>query len=138
MKAKEYLSQIVYLDARIEALEEKIRPLRERAMNTAVNMSPDRVQAGSAGDKIAEAVASYSDLEIELESLKRRREDISSVLKLIPAYQSAVLHKVYVDDLKIKEAARELRRSYSWAAKVHTQALASVQRILNKREKTEK
>lgn len=133
MTAKEYLLQIIYLDSRIEANKEKVQRLKESAEGTTSNLSPNKVQTSTSKQKMADAVISYADLEKVINAdLEKIMEIINTIGKLNP-YESTVLYKRYVEDKSLWVISREVKKSYSWATKVHSTGIKNIQKILNEK-----
>lgn len=133
MTAKEYLLQIIYLDSRIEANKEKVQRLKESAEGTTSNLSPNKVQTSTSKQKMADAVISYADLEKVINAdMEKIMEIINTIGKLNP-YESTVLYKRYVEDKSLWVISREVKKSYSWATKVHSTGIKNIQKILNEK-----
>lgn len=135
MTAKEYLYQIVYLDSRIEANREKVQRLKEAAEGTTSNLSPNKVQTSSSKQKMADAVISYAYLEKIIKADEKKKQGIIDTISLLNPYESTVLYKRYVEDKSLWVISREMKKSYSWATKVHSTGIKNIQKIIN--EKTE-
>lgn len=133
MTAKEYLLQIIYLDSKIEANREKVERLKESAEGTTSNLSPNKVQTSTSKQKMADAVISYSDLEKAIDAdMEKIMEIINTIGKLNP-YESTVLYKRYVEDKSLWVISREVKKSYSWATKVHSTGIKNIQKIINEK-----
>lgn len=133
MTAKEYLLQIIYLDSRIEANREKVQRLKESAEGTTSNLSPNKVQTSTSKQKMADAVISYADLEKVINAdMEKIMEIINTIGKLNP-YESTVLYKRYVEDKSLWVISREVKKSYSWATKVHSTGVKNIQKIINEK-----
>lgn len=95
----------------------------------------ERVQSSAAQDKTADAIARFADYEAEIARLRAIQNDILQVIESLEADEYNILHKVYILNYNLAEIALQNDRSYSWAYKMHTSALNSVQKILNNRTK---
>lgn len=133
MTAKEYLYQIVYLDSRIEANREKVQRLKESAEGTTSNLSPNKVQTSTSKQKMADAVISYSDLEKIIKADEKKKQGIIDTISLLSPYESTVLYKRYVEDKSLWVISREMKKSYSWATKVHSTGIKNIQKIINEK-----
>lgn len=133
MTAKEYLYQIVYLDSRIEANREKVQRLKESAEGTTSNLSPNKVQTSTSKQKMADAVISYADLEKTIKADEEKKQGIIDTISLLNPYESTVLYKRYVEDKSLWVISREVKKSYSWATKVHSTGVKNIQKILNEK-----
>lgn len=133
MTAKEYLYQIVYLDSRIEANREKVQRLKESAEGTTSNLSPNKVQTSTSKQKMADAVISYADLEKIIKADEKKKQGIIDTISLLNPYESTVLYKRYVEDKSLWVISREMKKSYSWATKVHSTGIKNIQKIINEK-----
>lgn len=133
MTAKEYLYQIVYLDSRIEANREKVQRLKESAEGTTSNLSPNKVQTSTSKQKMADAVISYADLEKTIKADEEKKQGIIDTISLLNPYESTVLYKRYVEDKLLWVISREMKKSYSWATKVHSTGIKNIQKIINEK-----
>lgn len=130
MTAREYLKQIIFLDCKIDEKKARVRVLKEGAEKRTSNLTPDKVQASGAKDKVGNAVCSYVALEAEIEEDKRKRDKIIGSINLLPPFEATVLYKYYVSYKSLKEISRDMRKSYSWVAKTHSSGLLSMQRLI--------
>lgn len=133
MTAKEYLLQIIYIDSRIEANREKVQRLKESAEGTTSNLSPNKVQTSTSKQKMADAVINYSDLEKIIQADEEKKQGIIDTISLLNPYESTVLYKRYVEDKSLWVISREMKKSYSWATKVHSTGIKNLQKILNEK-----
>ena len=133
MTAKEYLYQIVYLDSRIEANREKVQRLKESAEGTTSNLSPNKVQTSTSKQKMADAVINYADLEKIIKADEKKKQGIIDTISLLSPYESTVLYKRYVEDKSLWVISREMKKSYSWATKVHSTGIKNIQKIINEK-----
>lgn len=136
MKAITFLNQIYKTDKMIENKLAEVEKLKSIAtgMGGADN---EKVKSSGKSDTIAELVSRYVDLEKEIEAdidkLIRLRKDVISVIERLKPDEYDLLHKVYVQNLTLGEAAYQMERSYSWATTTHKRAKAKVQKMLDER-----
>lgn len=137
MKAITFLNQIYKTDKMIEnklAEVEKIKSIAT-GMGGADN---EKVKHSGKSDKIADLVSRYVDLEKEIEAdidkLILLRKDVISVIERLKPDEYDLLHKVYVQNLTLGEAAYQMGKSYSWATTTHKRAKGKVQQILDARK----
>jgi hypothetical protein len=149
MEAKEFLEQLVKLDLMIENKIVEMQQWKTIALGTTsggadvsingVLHKMDRVQSSGNPQKMADAIATYVDIEAEIsaciDELIETKKDVISVIEKLSAVEYDVLHKVYVQRLEFDEVAERYGKTYSWATTVHGRALKNVQRILDIREK---
>lgn len=95
----------------------------------------ERVQTSAVQDKTADAIAKFADYEAEIQRLRAIQKDILNVIESLDADEYDILHKVYIQSFSLPEIAQLYDKSYTWAYKLHTSALNSVQKILNNRTK---
>lgn len=136
MKAITFLNQIQKFDRMIENKLAEVEKLKSIAtgMGGADN---EKVKPSGKSDKIADSVSRYVDLEKEIEAdidkLIRLRKDVISVIERLNANEYDLLHKVYVQNLTLGEAAYQMGKSYTWATTTHKRAKANVQKFLDER-----
>jgi DNA-directed RNA polymerase specialized sigma subunit len=123
----------VYLDSRIEANREKVQRLKESAEGTTSNLSPNKVQTSTSKQKMADAVISYADLEKTIQADEEKKQGIIDTISLLNPYESTVLYKRYVEDKSLWVISREMKKSYSWATKVHSTGIKNIQKIINEK-----
>ena len=80
-------------------------------------MDNDIVQTYGAGDKMAEQVAAYLDLEREAEAValkltKQRQDLIDRILDLDDSRYTEVLYKYYVEEKRLNVIASEMGYTY--------------------------
>ena len=140
MNAKEFLRQIKKLDRLIENKLIEIQQWKDIANNTTANLTGERVQSSSNPHKIADAIGRYIDLEREInqdiDKLVDTKKDVIGVIEQLNATEYDIMHKIYVQYLTFDEVAYACKHSKSWATTIHGRALAHVQAILDKREKS--
>lgn len=132
MTAKEYLYQIRKLDKLIINKMAEAQQWREIAENISVNMSGEKVQSSGNHDTVANAMCKCMDLEHEAEHYKRQRDDIISTIQRLGAVHYDVLHKVYVQNIQLKEIATQYHKRREWASIMHREALEQLEIILNR------
>lgn len=133
MKAKEYLLQITFLDSKIEGNKEKVKHYKETAESRTSSLTANKVQTSSSKQKMADAVCSYSDLEAIIKADEEKKQGIIDTISLLKPYESTVLYKRYVEDKSLWVISREMKKSYSWATKIHSSGLKNLQTILNEK-----
>ena len=139
MNALDFLRQYEKLSFTIEANQEKIIWLQEKATKTTVQGFSERVQSSGSSDPLGDAVAGYTDLQRIVREENREcqvaKEDIEKVLKCLPTAEYKVLYKQFVECKELYIIADEMNKSYSWTSKTKKRALKHVQEILDEREK---
>lgn len=142
MKAKGYLLQYRKLDRVIRNKEIEKQQWKDLATSITVNTDGERVQSSGRKDGMANAVAKYVDLEIEIDKLInsciKLKMEITSTLEQLNADDYELLHKVYIQGMELKLASYSMGRSESWGSTTHGRALQRLDRILSEREVNEK
>lgn len=142
MKAKDFLRQIKKLDKLIENKLVEIQQWKDIATNSTTNMSGEGGSSTPNPHKTADAICKYMDLEIEMQkdvdALIKAKKEIIEVIEQLNATHYDVLHKIYVQNFTLQDVASLYQRDYGWATTVQGRALKNVQRILDKREETNK
>ena len=141
MKAKEYLLQIRKIDRLVENKIAELEHWQAIATGTTTFSDGDRVQSTGNKYKMEDAIIKCIEINNEINSeidrlVDTRKEVISTIERLKPS-EYDVLHKIYVQNKDFQEIATAKKRSYSWVTTKHGRALASLQKILDEREKNE-
>lgn len=150
MRAKEFLQQLVKLDMMIENKLIEREQWKSIAMGSTsgggadviingVAHKMDKVQSAGNPQKMADAVAKYVDLEVEIDTvideLVETKKDVIATIEMLAPIEYDLLHKVYVQRMELDEVAAIGNKTYSWATTTHGRALKNVQKILDEREK---
>lgn len=112
------LKEIKQLKIRIKYLRQRAAEMRQKAMSLgSPALDNDIVQTSGAGDKMAEQVAAYLDLEREAEAValkltKQRQDLIDRILDLDDSRYTEVLYKYYVEEKRLKVIASEMCYTY--------------------------
>lgn len=127
MTGKEYLGQIEKLDLMIENKLREIDLLRNLAQSVTAQLNPDKVQASSSQQKMAEAVERYIDLENEIndciDNLFDLKREVISKIEQLEAKEYNILHLHYIQYLTLIDIANKYDKSYSWASDLHNRAI---------------
>lgn len=149
MKAKEYLLQIRKID---RLVENKIAELEHwQAIATGTTTFSGTVKIGnemhavekvqSTGnrykmeDAILKCIEINKELNAEIDRLVDTRKEVISTIEQLKPSEYDVLHKIYVQNKDFQEIATAKKMSYSWVTTKHGRALASLQKILDERER---
>lgn len=129
MTAKNYLRQIRLLDQKISQRVEEAAELRQLALGFhAVEIKEDAVQTSPDGDKLAEAVGRYVDMEEEIDRMiddfvDLKHKIIGQIQNISDERLMTVLFLRYVRYLSFEEIAVEMSYTYKWVCDLHGQAL---------------
>lgn len=137
MNAEEYLQQVEKIDKIIKnKLLEKEQWL-DMARSTAAPGFGEKVQSSPNPNRMSYAVERFCDIENEINAyidlLYDTKRDVVSVIESLKTSEYELLHHIYIQYHTLKEAAKEMSRSYSWVKTNHSIALQNVQKILDKR-----
>jgi len=139
MEAKKFLKQLEKLDRMIENKLAEKQQWKAIATGTTASIGGERVQSSGSQQKMADAVSRYVDIEREIDEqidkLIDTKQDVISVIEQLNTIEYDLLHKVYVQYIKLYEVPDIFGKTYSWATTVHGRALKKVQKILDEREK---
>ncbi len=129
MTAKRYLSQVYYLDRRIETRLEEIARLRARLTAGVSNPSaePHGTTVTDWTDTVARIAELESDIQAEIGELARVRTQVASVIAAVEDEKlRTVLELRYLGGKSFGKIARLMRYDYDYTRKLHGQALRSV------------
>lgn len=134
MQAKAFLRQLKKIDAMIKNKRIEMSMLWDGATNTVATMHGERVKSSGNPQRSASLSDERLDLEREISSLKEKKRDIISVIEQLNADEYDLLHRVYVQHIRLCDVSATVDMSYSNVTTVHGRALKHVQDILDKRE----
>lgn len=141
MKAKEYLLQISKIDRLVENKIAELEHWQAIATGTTTFSDGDRVQSTGNKYKMEDAIIKCieinKELNAEIDRLVDTRKEVISTIEQLKPSEYDVLHKIYVQNKDFQEIATAKKMSYSWVTSKHGRALASLQKILDEREKNE-
>ena len=117
------------MSAKIEQLQEEREMYLEMATSISVRLSPVKVQTSGSVDRIGDNTTKAADLGKRIDEeinilLNRQQETIKMIQSLRNVNYMQVLFKVYVQFKTIKQAAVEMKRSYTYTLELHKKALA--------------
>lgn len=141
MTAKEFLNQIKKLERLEEHKKRDYERLKDLAHGITAFSTDERVQSSGNHDRMADAVARYVDVEMEIagcivETIVKKNEILKTIEEL-NADDYEILHIVYAQNIPLKEAAVLIGKSYSCVTTLHGRALKNLQRILDERAEEE-
>lgn len=135
MNIKEYLNQIKSYETKLEITRKEIRLLKNAAINTASGNIGEKIQSSLKGDKVADNVVEYSDIEAELAKMERyyyyqRMKIVNHIFKLTDALHIKILYKKYVEFKTIGIIAKEMKFAEQYIKEEHTKAKKELEEIL--------
>lgn len=135
MGAKEYLSQALWLDRRINSKLEQLEILRTLAMKVSVNLTEEKVSGGkNTKSHMENTIAKIVDLENEINrdicrlvSVKAKIMDI--IGRVDDPIGQIILEMRYINGKGWDEISRELNYKDSSIFKIHSRALKEIAKI---------
>lgn len=91
----------------------------------------ERVQSSRNLHRGADAIGNYIDIEAEIRSLKRERQEIIETIERLPSAEYELVYRLYVQDYSMKEIAYQLGKSYEWVKVKKRRALQLVQALID-------
>jgi DNA-directed RNA polymerase specialized sigma24 family protein len=131
MKAITYLERIKKIDSMIR---NKLRDY-DRWVGVAEGLggasNGERVQSSRNLHRGADAIGNYIDIEAEIRSLRRERQEIIETIERLPSTEYDLVYRLYVQDYTMKEIAYQKSKSYEWVKLKKRRALLLVQALLD-------
>ena len=141
MKAIDFLRQVDKLDRLIANKQIEVERWRELAVGTGTNTEGERVQSSGSKQRMQDAVCRYVSIEEEInqyiDELVGIKQNIISTIEELPTNEYDILHKVYIQHIKLHKVAENWEgeaKSLTGVKKIHRKALSSLQKILDERE----
>ena len=131
LSAREYLGQLEFLDTSINQDLERLNDMRINACSTGgIDYSDERVQTSPSGDSLCRKVTNYVAFDDEINAEIDRFVDaknliIKQIRGLHNNYFNQILFKVYVQFKSVKQASKEMKKSYNYTVELHNKALAA-------------
>lgn len=128
LSARQYLGQLAEIDMSINQELEQLAEIKSSIFSTgAVDYSKDRVQT-SPTSAIERQMCAYVDFEEKLnrhidQFIEAKQKVIAEIRGLHQKNYTDILFRVYVQGKSIKQAAGEMRMSYSYAVQIHKRGL---------------
>lgn len=144
MKAKDYLKLLKKYDILIDAKTEKIQRLKALAERTTKTFSDTgNVQTSYKNDVLEDSVIKIMELQKELNvEVKEMLEVQENIEKMINNLKNnnycEILYKRYVYKYTWEKIAVEMNYNITWVQVLHGRALAEIQKVLDKKEETER
>ena len=128
LSARKYLEQLQEIDININQELERLAEMKSGASCTgAIDYSKDRVQT-SPVNALEKRVCNYVNFEVAISShidefVDAKERIIAEIRGLHHKHYINILYKIYVQFKSIREAAGEMKISYSYAVELHKKAL---------------
>ena len=138
MKAIDFLRQVDKLDRMIANKQYEVEKWKALAMGTGVSTEGERVQSSGSKQRMQDAVCRYVSIEEEInqfiDGMVKIKQNIISTIEQLPTNEYDILHKVYIQHIRLHDVAEGETRSLTGVKKIHRKALISLQKILDERE----
>ena len=133
MNVKEYLDQIEVFDSKLEITRKEIELIKNKATKISANIN-EKVQSSLIGDKTADNVVEYTELQKKLELsekyfFNKRHEIINFIFKLKNPVHIKVLYKKYAEYKALPTVAREMKFSEQYVKELHQEAIRELNEI---------
>jgi len=129
MTAKEYLSQVGILNARIDRKQKQLDDIKCRITATGgTDYAEDRVKHSLPSDPVADRIIKYVDLENEInrqidEYIDLRNKITAEINGLEDKRYISILGMRYLEDKTLGDISMELHYTYQYTCELHGQAL---------------
>ena len=131
LSAREYLGQLQELDTNINQDLERLDDMKTNACSTGgIDYSAERVQTSPSGDSLCKTVTNYvafnDEINAEIDRFYNAKNLIIKQIRgLHNNYFNQILFKVYVQFKTVKQASKEMKKSYNYTVELHNKALAA-------------
>ncbi|RXM70718.1 DUF1492 domain-containing protein [Clostridium tetani] len=138
MNAKEYLSQAVWLDKRIDSKLEQLESLKSLAMKVNTDITQERVSGGpNTKSPMENVMVKVIDLEYEINRdidnlVDLKKEIIETINKLSDLNYQLLLEMRYINGRCWDEVAISMGYDRRWILRLHGRALKEIEKIINK------
>ncbi len=135
MNAKEYLSQALWLDQRVNTKLEQLQTLRELSMKVSANLTVEKVAGGNnKKGHMENTVVRIVDLEKEIKedverSIAIKAEIMNTISQVDDPIGQIILEMRYINGKGWDEISSSLNYRDSSIFKIHSRALKEVNRI---------
>lgn len=134
MTAREYLSELQLMKAKIEQLQERRQMYLDKATSITAALNPVKVQSSPVADRMGDNAARAADIDAriykELCSFWDKQDEVTKQIQgLHNVKHMKLLFKVYIQEKSIRQAAREMKMSYGYVMDLHKKALAAFEEM---------
>ena len=135
MNAKEYLSQALWLDQRVNTKLEQLQTLRDLSMKVSANLTVEKVAGGNnKKGHMENTVVKIVDLEKEIKedverSIAIKAEIMNTISQVDDPIGQIILEMRYINGKGWDEISSSLNYRDSSIFKIHSRALKEVNRI---------
>ena len=135
--AKDYLSQAIYIDQRINSKMIQLQSSREMTTRVTAQISgmPRSPNPLDLADFLAKAIDLENEIAADLEQLLATKAEITEIIKRVEGYENRTLLELrYLSFKKWDLIAIELYVNPRWVHRLHNRALEEVDAILRQRQ----
>lgn len=138
MNAKEYLSQAVWLDKRIDSKLEQLESLKSLAMKVNTDITQERVSGGpNSKSPMENVMVKVIDLEYEINKdidnlVDLKKEIMETINKLSDLNYQLLLEMRYINGKCWDDVATSMGYDRRWILRLHGRALKEIEKIINK------
>lgn len=136
MNAKEYLSQGIWLDQRINSKLEQVSSLRALATKVTTTFGEERVQSTKKQSPMEDTMVKLMDLENEInedidELIKLKAEILETINQVDDPVSQSLLEMRYIEGKTWEEVARGIGFDIRTAFRLHGKALKEIEKIIS-------
>lgn len=137
MKAKEYLSQAIWLDRIINNKIEQQESIRALAERVTVDFSKERVNGGSATtspmeDSTVKLIDLSNEINYEIDRFIDLKAELQETINKVQDYRyRAILEMRYINNMSWDDLAKSMLLDKRWVMRLHGRALNKVDEIIN-------
>ncbi len=129
MDIESYLNQISMIDDKIVNKKYERDKWYGKAQGGGSGTG-ERVQSSSDQQRMANAVAKYTDIDREIEELMQMQKRFINYIEHLPRTYYLIMHDIYVKGMTLTEVRRAYHKSSTWATTNHNRAKNSLRKIL--------
>lgn len=135
MKAKEYLSQTLWINKRIDSKLEQASSLRCLAMKVTTTFGEDKVCSTRKQSPMEEAIVKIIDLENEInddidELIDLKRKIVEKINLMADENNKMVLELRYIALMKWEDIAETMDYDLRWVYRIHGKAIKEFEKPL--------
>lgn len=138
-KARDFLERVEKTEILIQNKIAEKEQWQALALATTSRLSEDKVQSTPNPQRKNEAMDKALDIETEINRLIDRlvyeKREVARMIEQLPAIEYDTLHRMYLQNYKLKDIARHRKMNYDWAKNMHYRALVHLQELLNKEKR---
>lgn len=130
MDIEKYLEHILTIPSIIKNKQIEREIWFEMAQGGGSGSNGDRVQSSGDQQRMANAVAKYSDVDAEIQRLQDELIDFVRNIEQLVEVEYGIMHDIYIKRMKVAEICAEEKKSDTWVRSNLKKAKANLKRIL--------